>query len=287
MNWHFLRSPVGAGIFALAVLILLASTFAIVPETQQAVILRLERPTGEVVNPYRAGEAFGDTGAGLVARIPFIDRLVWVDKRILDADLANQTVYSTDQQPLQVDAYARYRVVNPLQMVVTARSEQGLRDLLTVRFGAALRAELGQRRFAELLSPERSEVMQNIRERLQRAARQYGVQIIDVRIQHADLPDGAPLTSALERMKSARHLQAQKIAAEGYRDAQLIRGQADAEAARIYAEAYNKDPSFYDFYRAMRSYRTAFAADAPGKGDTTILIGPENDYLRQYEGKSR
>lgn len=285
MNANLLRNPVAIGIAALALLIVLANTFAIVPETQQAVVLRLERPVA-TINAWRPNQAFGDTGAGLVARIPFFDRLVWVDKRVMDIDLDNQQVLSTDQRRLQVDAYARFRIVDPVKMLVTARSVTGVTDALNILFTSALRAELGRRPFAILLSPERGEVMDNIRTRLQVAAAPYGVQIVDVRIKHADLPAGSPLQSAYQSMASARHLEAATITADGLRDAQIIRARADAQAAQIYAEAYGKDPSFYDFYRAMKSYRYTFSADADnGRGTTTLLLSPNNDYLRQFEGK--
>ena len=132
--------------------------------------------------------------------------------------------------------------------------------------------------------------MDNIQIALQRYARNYGVQIIDVRIKHADYPEGSPLQSALDRMKNTREQQAQTIRSEGQRDAQIIRAQADAQAARIYAEAFNKDAAFYDFYRAMQSYRVTFGADANGKlpsGSTTLVLTPDNSYLKEFEGNGK
>ncbi len=247
-------------------------------------ILRFEQPV-RTVNAYQKGERFGNTGAGLIARLPFVDRIVWVDKRILDVDYDNQQVLSSDQLPLEVDAYARFRVVNPLKMVVTARSENGVTEALRPLLGNAIRNELGNQPSATLLTPERERVMDNIQARLQRLASQYGVEIVDVRIKHADLPDGSPKDSAHDRMRSARKQQATTIRAQGYRDAQIIRADAEAQAASIYATSFNKDPEFYDFYRAMQSYRTTFSGTAQQPGSTSIILSPENSYLRQFVGR--
>lgn len=284
MSRNLLRNPITLSILALLVLILIGSTLTIVPETSQAVILRFEQPV-RTVNAYQKGERFGNTGAGLIARLPFVDRIVWVDKRILDVDYDNQQVLSSDQLPLEVDAYARFRVVDPLKMVVTARSENGVTEALRPLLGNAIRNELGNQPSATLLTPERERVMDNIQARLQRLASQYGVEIVDVRIKHADLPDGSPKDSALDRMRSARKQQATTIRAQGYRDAQIIRADAEAQAAAIYATSFNKDPEFYDFYRAMQSYRTTFSGTAQQPGSTSIILSPENSYLRQFVGR--
>lgn len=283
----WLKSPIGAGIGALVALIILASTFTIVPETRQAVILRFEQPVAQV-NTWQPGVQFGRTGAGLIARIPFIDKVVWIDKRVLDVDLDNQPVLSTDQLRLNVDAFARFRIVDPLKAVTstgsTANTEQRVAEQLTPLFSSAMRAELGRVPFAALLSPERTQVMDNIQTLLQRTANQYGAQIVDVRIKHADLPDGSPLNSALTRMRTARQQQAATIRATGQRNAQIVRADADAEAANIYATAFNKDPAFYDFYRAMQSYRVSMIGDGrTPQGSTNLLLSPDNDYLKQFK----
>lgn len=282
-----IRGPIAYAIVALAALILLASSVSIVRETQQAVVLRFEQPL-RVINAWQPREEFGRTGAGVIARVPFVDRIVWVDKRVLDVDLDNQPVLSTDQLRLQVDAYARFRVIDPLRMVITARSEDGVTSALRPLFSSALRAELGKVDFAVLLSPERGAVMDNIQKRLQAYATQYGVQIVDVRIKHADLPDGSPLESALARMRTARQQQALTIRAQGSRNAQIVRADAEAQSAKIYAEAFGKDPQFYDFYRAMQSYRYTFGADGNadnGRGGTSIILSPQNGYLREFQGR--
>jgi len=288
VNGVSIRNPMVAGAIALVLVILAAATFAIVPETQQAVILRFGQPI-RTVNAYAPNQPFGDTGAGLIARVPFIDRIVWIDKRVQDIELDNTLVLSTDQLRLEVDAYARYRVVDPRKMRNAVGSEERIPDQLRPILGSALRNELGKRRFVELLSPERSELMDNIQKGLQRVASQYGVEIVDVRIKQANLPVGLPLESALKRMSSARQQEAITIRAEGQKRAQIVRAQADADSAKIYAESFGKDANFYDFYRAMQSYRHTFGADGgtPPEGSTSIILSPNNSYLREFEGRGR
>jgi membrane protease subunit HflC len=278
-----MRNPLALGIAAIAVLILLFSTFSIVPETRQGVVLRLGK-ADRIINAYDANEAFGNTGAGIVARIPFVEEIVWIDKRILAVDMDPQQVLSTDQLRLNVDAYARYRIVDPLRMYASARTIDNVSNALRPILGSALRNELGKRQFAELLSPERDRVMENIQAGLDRVARQYGAEIVDVRIKRADLPEGTPLDSAFERMKTARTQEALTIEADGLRQAQIIRAEADAQAARIYAAAFGKDAQFYDFYRAMQSYRQTFGVNGKTNGSTSVILSPGNEYLREFRG---
>ncbi|NJR77241.1 protease modulator HflC [Sphingomonas corticis] len=286
------RSPIAAGFAALAGVIVAAATFAIVPETMQAVVLRLNEPI-RIVNRWQPGQVIGNTGAGVIARVPFVDKIVWVDKRVLDADLDNTLVLSTDQLRLNVDAFARFRIVDPLRAITstgsTSSTEERVADQLRPLLGTALRNELGKVQFASLLSPERGQVMDRIQASLQRDARQYGAEIVDVRIKHADLPEGSPLESALQRMRTARQQEANTIRAQGQKAAQIVRAEADASAAQVYAAAFSKDADFYDFYRAMQSYRHTFGADGngPAQGSTNIIMSRDNAYLREFEGRSR
>jgi membrane protease subunit HflC len=167
-------------------------------------------------------------------------------------------------------------------MVKTAGSTERVIAQLQPILSSVLREELGKQTFQSLLTAERGAVMMRIRAGLDRQAREYGAQVIDVRIKSADLPAGA-LDAAFESMQAARQKEATTIRAQGNRDAQVILGQAEARAAQIYAESYGKDPSFYDFYRAMKSYEATFANPA-NKGGSTILLAPDNDYLRQFKG---
>ena len=278
------RHPlVVAGIAFLALLLLVYSA-PVVPETKQGVVVRLGKPH-RILNPHDPSDPLGGQGAGLTWRIPFIENIVWIDKRMRDVDMERQQVLSTDQLRLEVDAFARYRIVDPLRMYIRARTEEQLTEALRPILGSELRNELGQRSFASLLSPERQGVMENVRQGLNRVARQYGAEIIDVRIKKADLPDGTPLQSAYERMRTARLQEARSIRAQGAKQAQIIRAEADAEAARTYAAAFGKDPNFYEFYRAMQSYQTTFLGDGEKPaGSTSIILSPENDYLREFTG---
>ena len=276
------RNPIALAFIAIAILILAGATFATVPETKQAVIVRFGQPM-RTINAYRPGEEFGRTGAGLIARYPFMEQIVWIDKRILSVATEPQQVLSTDQLRLQVDAYARYRIVNPLQMYVSARTEERVSDQLKPILGSAIRNELGKRPFAALLSPERGQLMDNIKTALNRMASRYGAEVIDVRIKRADLPSGTPLESAFERMRTARQQEAGAIEAQGYKQAQIIKAEADAEAASVYAEAFGKDPDFYDFYRAMQSYETTFNQQNAGKSN--VILSPDNQYLKEFKGR--
>ena len=280
------RHPIALGVSAFLLLLLLMSSVSIVPETSQGVIARFEKPV-RIVNRYKPGNPFGGQGAGLAFRIPFAESIVWIDKRVRDIDMERQQVLSTDQLRLEVDAFARYRIVDPLRMYITARgSEERVEAALRPILGSQLRNELGKRPFASLLSPEREGVMDNIRTGLNRAARQYGAEIIDVRIKKADLPDGTPLESAYERMRTARLQESRSIRAEGSKRAQIIRAEAEAEAAKTYAAAFGKDPQFYDFYRAMRSYESTFITDGKaGQGTTNVILSPNNSYLKEFTGR--
>jgi membrane protease subunit HflC len=278
-----LRNPIALGVLGILLLILVGSTFSIVPETKQAVIVRFGEAQ-RILNRYQPGSEFGGRGAGLAARIPFLEQIVWIDRRILSIDMENQVVLSTDQLRLQVDAFARYRIVDPLRMYISARSEQNVSDQLRPILGSALRNELGRRPFAALLSPERGQMMNNIQQALNRVASQYGVQIVDVRINRADLPEGTPLQSAYQRMQTARQQEARSIRAQGLKQAQIIRAEADAEASATYARSFNQDPSFYEFYRAMQSYEASFLAQNR-RGQSRIIMSPDNEYLRQFRGR--
>ena len=166
--------------------------------------------------------------------------------------------------------------------------ETRLQAALVPILGSEIRNELGKQQFVALLSPERQGVMENVRASLDRVAAQSGARIIDVRIKKADLPDGTPLQSAFDRMRTAREQEARSIRAEGAKRAQIIRADADAEAARVYANSFGKDVDFYEFYRAMQSYQITFLGDGnePPAG-TNIILSPQNDYLKEFTGRGR
>ncbi len=263
-----------------ALVVALFSSLFVVSESQQAVIIRTGNPY-KVVNIYRPDVPFGETKAGLYWRIPFIDRVQVVERRILDLDMERQEVLTSDQQRLQVDAYARFRIIDPVEMIENAGTEENVRLQLAPILTSVLRQELGRRSFASLLTAERGSAMTNIRVKLDEQARQYGAQVIDVQIKRADLPEGRPLDAAFTRMQSDRQQEAETIRAQGRKNAQIIRAEAEGNAANTYAAAYGKDPEFYDFYRAMESYRRTFEQ---GTGDSSMILSEDSEYFRQFRG---
>lgn len=275
------KNPIVWAVLAFALVVIAMSTLYTVPENKQAIVLRLGKAE-RIVNTYKPNQPFGAGGAGLVAKVPFIENVIFVDKRVLDLDMEAQTVLSTDQLRLVVDAFARFRITDPLRMLQTVGTEANAADALKRILTSRLRNELGKQRFDALLSPERSQMMEDIQTSVNRQARQYGAEIVDVRIKRADLPSGTPLESAFQRMRSARQQEALTIRAQGQKQAQLVRAEADAEAARTYAGSFGKDPEFYAFYRAMQAYRTTFT-DA----SSTIVMSSDNEFLREFEGNRR
>lgn len=281
---NIMKNPVALSVILFGLILVLINTLIIVPETRQGVVVRFGEPV-RIINRYETNVPFGSTGAGLLAKFPFIEQVEWIDKRILDVEMEQQQVLSTDQLRLQVDAFARFRITDPLRMFIAAGNEARVADELRPILGSALRNELGKRPFAALLSPERGQVMDNIKTGLNRVARQYGAEIVDVRIKRADLPDGTPLESAYQRMRTAREQEARTIKAQGAKQAQIIRAEADASAARTYAESFGKDADFYDFYRAMKSYETTFRRGQEGDPSSAFVLSPDNEYLRQFRGR--
>lgn len=269
-------------IIAGAVLVALLMSVTIVPETHQGVVIRTGEPV-RTINRFKPNQDFGETGAGVVLRLPLVETVQMVDKRILNLTMENEQVLSNDQQRLQVDAYARFRIIDPVRMVENAGTTDGVRAQLEPILNSVLRQELGRRTFQAMLTAERGKAMETITANLDREARQYGAQVIDVRVKRTDLPEGTPLESAFRRMRTDREREALTIRAQGNRNARIIRADADAEAARIFAESFGKDPEFYDFYRAMQSYDATFSK-GDDKGETSIILSEDNDYLRQFRG---
>ena len=265
---------------AAVALVALASSVVIIPETHQGVVIRTGQPD-RIFNMFKPDVPFGQTGAGINFRIPFVEEVQMVDRRVRDLDMERTQVLSSDQQRLQVDAYARYRIIDPKRFVERAGTESQLESQLVPILTSVLRQELGRRPFATMVSAERGTAMTNITKTLDAQARQYGAQVLDVRIKAADLPEGRPLDAAFTRMETDRQEEAATIRAAGQRDAQIIQAEAQAEAARIYAEAYGKDPEFYDFYRAMQSYRQTFLN---GEGSSAMVLSEDSEYFRQFRG---
>ncbi|MEL7189265.1 MAG: protease modulator HflC [Pseudomonadota bacterium] len=276
--WNTYRVPL---VILALVLVGLSMSAFVVNEEEQVVIIQTGRPVLTV------NTQAGETGPGLKFHIPIIQSIRRVEKRVLDLEMTDEEVLSNDQQRLLVNAYARYRIVDPIRMVERAGTTDGVTTALEPILNSALRQELGRRTFAAMLTAERGNALENVRQNLDREARQYGAEVIDVQIKRTDLPAGRPLQSAFERMESDREREARTIRAAGSRDARVIRAEADAEAARIYAESFGQDAGFYDFYRAMQSYDETFrdARDGEDRGESSIILSPDNEYLRQFRGR--
>ena len=268
-------------ILAIVAIVALVSSVVIVPETHQAVVIAAGKPV-RVFNLFRPEVPYGQTGAGVQFRVPFYEQVRMIDRRVLDVDMQRTQVLSNDQQRLQVDAYARYRIIDPVKLVERAGTESQFEAQLLPILTSVLRQELGRIPFSSLINAERGAAMTNITASLDKQARNYGVQVLDVRIKAADLPEGRPLDAAFTRMETDRQEQAATIRAAGQRDAQIIQAEASAQAAKIYADAYGKDPKFYDFYRAMQSYRQTFLA---GEGQSSMVLSDDSEYFRQFKGQ--
>ena len=274
---RLLRSPIGWAILLILLVFAAASVFTTVGETQQAVIVRMGVPRA-VVNLYRPDQAFGDTGAGLVARVPLIDQVFYVDKRVQTLDLEGQPILSADGRPIAADAYARYRVVDPVRFYTATHGDPRMfADTLKPVLGTALRIELGKLPVATLLAPERVPAMRAVQGRLDEAAQRFGVRVSEVRLDRTVLPDGAALDDTIGRMRTEREQQASAIRDDGYARAMRIRADGDAQASKLYADAFGQDPEFYDFYRAMQSYKITLA-----DGSTQMVLSPNSEYFRQF-----
>lgn len=262
------RSLLGIVALAVLALIVLSSSIFTVTETKQAVVLRLGKPQRIIRDP------------GLAFKVPLIENIIFLEKRILDLDMPQQEVLSTDQLRLVVDAFARFRIVDPLTTYRSVGSEEGARRRLSGILASRLRDELGRQPFTALLSPERGEVMEVVQNSVNQEAKRFGAEIVDVRIKRADLPTGDPLNSAFERMRTARQQEARAIRAQGAKQAEIIRAEADSEAAKIYADSFGQDPEFFAFYRSMQAYRQSMLKD-----NTSVILSPDSEFLQQMRGR--
>jgi len=288
-----MRSPV-AGIVALVLLFFVVivgySSIFTVSQTEQALVVRLGRPVDVVSEP------------GLNFKAPFIDTVISIDKRILDLENPSQEVIASDQKRLVVDAFARYRIKNPLRFYQSIGSIQAANIQLTTLLNASLRRVLGEVTFINVVRDERENLMTRIRDQLDREADQYGIQVVDVRIRRADLPEQNSL-AVYKRMQTEREREAQEFRAQGGQKAQEIRSKADREATviiadanstaeqtrgvgdaernRLFAEAYGKDQEFFAFYRSMAAYETGLRSN-----DTRFLLRPDSEFFRFFANPS-
>ena len=288
-----MRSPV-AGIVTLLVVFIVAiigySSVFSVQQTEQALVVRFGKPVDVVTDP------------GLHFKAPFIDAVIPVDKRILDLENPSQEVIASDQKRLVVDAFARYRIKDALRFYTSVGSIQAANLQLTTLLNASLRRVLGEVTFIQVVRDEREALMARIRDQLDHEADGYGIQVVDVRIRRADLPEQNS-QAVYERMKTERQREAAEFRAQGAQKGQeirsnadreatvivaeansqgeQIRGEGDAERNRLFAEAYNQDPDFFAFYRSMTAYENGLKS-----GDTRFLLRPESDFFRFFGSPS-
>jgi len=262
----------------------------IVHQNEQALVLRFGEPKKVVKDP------------GLKWRIPFIDQVEIYDKRILDLDTPPQEAIAKDQKRLVVDAFARYKIVDPLKFYQTLRYQDGVRSRLGPIVESALRRVLGSATFVEIVRDEREELMKRIAAQVNQEGEEFGLEVVDVRMKRADLPEQNS-KSVFERMRAEREREAAEFRAEGAAAANRIRatadrratvikaeatrkseetrGEGDAERNRIYAEAYTRDPGFFEFYRSMQAYEKGLQSE-----DTRLLISPDSEFFKYFTNPS-
>jgi membrane protease subunit HflC len=286
---------------ALAVVVLIAlvvaySTFFTVHQTKQALVVRLGKPVRVITEP------------GLNAKIPFIDAVIYIDKRILAIESPAQEVIASSQdksnagvaqagERLVVDAFARYRITDPLKFYQTVGPD-GASSQLSILLNSALRRVLGAATLADAVRNRREALMGQMREQLDRDAQPFGIEVVDVRIRRVDLPEQNS-QAVYQRMQTERQREAAEFRAQGSQKSQeiraradrdvtvllaeansqseTIRGQGDAERNRIFADAYGKDPDFFSFYRTMQAYERSMQHT-----DTHLVLRPDGDFFRYF-----
>ena len=288
-----MRTPV-TGIVSLFVLffvlIVAYSSVFTVSQTEQVLVVRLGEPVKVVTEP------------GLNFKAPFIDTVISIDKRILDLENPSQEVIASDQKRLVVDAFARYRIKNALRFYQSVGSIQAANIQLTTLLNASLRRVLGEVTFITVVRDQREALMARIRDQLDKEADGYGIQVVDVRIRRADLPEQNS-QAVYQRMQTERQREAAEFRAQGGQKAQEIRSNADREATvivaeanstaeqvrgagdgernRLFAEAYGKDPDFFAFYRSMTAYENGLKSS-----DTRFLLRPDSDFFKFFSNSS-
>jgi len=276
-----LSSPLGRMLlFVGGALALLAGLcLRIIPEDRQGVVLHMGEPA-KVYNRFRLG---APSGAGLIAHWPLIEQVVLLERSLVGFSTQPQGLRSSDQQLLEISADATVRIIDPVKLVRTAGDSAKAIDQLRAILAGQMQGELGKIDAVHLAMPGSGGAALALRQSLDARARALGVQVIDVRLSGIGLPAGA-MQEAFARMIEIRENKALQETARGQQEAQQIIAEGQAESARIVQAAAGKDPEFYTFWRAMRSYEGTLA---PGdkKGKTTIIIGPDSEYLKQFKGQ--
>jgi membrane protease subunit HflC len=275
-----------AAVLALILLIVGYSSLFTVYQTRQALVVRLGNPLRVVTDP------------GLHVKMPLLDSVIYVDKRILDLENSSQEVIASDQKRLVVDAFARYRIRDALRFYQTVGTVDGANSRLSPLLNSALRRVLGEATLTHVVRDQREQLMMRVREQLDHEAQQFGIAVVDVRIRRADLPEQNS-QAVYKRMQTEREREAQEFRSQGTQRAQEIRaradrdvtvvvaeatskaeqtrGEGDSERNRIFAEAYGKDPDFFIFYRSMQAYEASMR-----QGDTRLIIKPDSEFFRYF-----
>ncbi len=279
-----------AGKFILPIIIVLAVTaffsIFIVKEINQAIVLQFGDPKRIILKP------------GLNFKIPFIQNVVFLDKRILNLDAPPEEVIASDQKRLIVDAFARFQIVDPLKFYISVGNERVARSRLSTIINSRIRSVLGTQRLQTLLSEDRNKQMALIQEGVNNEANKFGIKIVDVRIKRADLPQ-ANSDAIYRRMQTEREREAKEfrargaemavtitstadkevavILAEANKNSEIMKGEGDGLRNKIFADAFGKDPEFFAFYRAMQAYEKALIG-----GDTSLILSPDSEFFKFF-----
>ena len=271
-------------IIALAIITYL-SLFT-VKEINQAIVLQFGNPKQVI------------TQAGLQFKIPFVQNVVFLDRRILSLDPAPEEVIASDQKRLIVDAYSRFTIIDPLKFYISVGNEMVARSRLATIINSRIRNVLGKQSLATLLSEERGRQMAIIQEGVNEEAKKFGIEIIDVRIKRADLPQ-ANSEAIYKRMQTEREREAKEFRARGAemavtitstadkevtvilanadKQSEIMKGEGDGIRNKIFADAFGQDPEFFSFYRAMQAYEKALIG-----GETTMILSPDSDFFKYF-----
>lgn len=260
--------------------------FFIMNERQQGLVLQFGEPKRVIQN------------SGLHFKLPFVQNVIRYDKRILEYDLPIEEVIAVDKKRMLVDSFARFKIIDPLEFYKTVGNETNVRNRLNSNVISSLRRVVGRVTLDELLSSARSDIMNRIKVEVNDEAKRFGIEVVDVRIRRADLPE-ANSQAIFDRMVSERVREAKEFRAKGAEEAQriraeadkektvilaeatrkseILRGQGEAEAINIYSDAFEKDPSFYSFYRSMQAY-----SEVLGEEGTTMILSPDSQFLNFF-----
>jgi len=269
----------------IAIFVLYNSVFT-VHQAAQALVLQFGKPVDVVTEP------------GLHFKIPFVQDVALFDRRVLEFDAPKEEIIASDQKRLVVDAFTRYRIVNPLKFFQTVNNEAVVRTRLAAIINASIRQALGNVRLNDIISGERAALMAQIRDIVNNEADDFGIDVIDVRIKRGDLPE-ANSEAVFRRMQTEREREAKELRAEGAEEAQklraiadrkrviliaeakklaqITRGEGDSTAIRIFADAFGQDVEFFSFYRSMEAYSEALGSD-----NTTMVLSPDSEFFRYF-----